>query len=73
MRIPDEMFAPSCNENIIGEIDLDDKDNYIASGNVKSLAIKHGWRDPKSGRPFRWDSYTGGRKLTACEPGELSA
>jgi len=60
MRIPDDMFAVNANESIIGEINLSDKDNFMASSNVKSLAIKHGWWDPKSGEPFRWDlAYTG--------------
>jgi dipeptidase len=65
IRIPDEMFAPSCNESIIGEIDLDDKDNFIASDNVKSLAIKHGWWDPKSGEPFHWDLAYWGKKANS--------
>jgi len=62
MRIPDDMFAVNANESIIGEIDLDDKDNFMASSNVKSLAAEHGWWDPESGEPFRWDlAYTGNR------------
>lgn len=62
MRIPDDMFAPSCNESIIGEIDLDDQENFMASSNVKSLAIKHGFWDTESGKPFRWDvAYWGKR------------
>ena len=40
MRIPDDMFAPSCNESIIGEIDLADPDRFMASSNVKSLAVE---------------------------------
>ncbi|MBN1223950.1 MAG: C69 family dipeptidase [Candidatus Aminicenantes bacterium] len=62
MRIPDGMFAVNANESIIGEIDLTDKDNFMASSNVTSLAEKHGWWNPKSGEPFRWDlAYTGKR------------
>jgi len=62
MRIPDDMFAVNANESIIGEIDLADKDNFMASSNVKSLAIEYGWWDPKSGEPFRWDlAYSGKR------------
>lgn len=57
MRIPDDMFAPSCNESIIGKIDLNDPDYYMASSNVKSLAIKFGWWYPKSGDPFRCYDY----------------
>jgi dipeptidase len=62
MRIPDNMFAVNANESIIGEIDLSDKNNFMASSNVKSLAIKHGWWDPKSGDPFRWDLAYSGKK-----------
>jgi len=62
MRIPDDMFAPSCNESIIGEIDLADPDRFMASSNVKSLAAGYGWWDPKGGQPFRWDvAYWGKR------------
>jgi dipeptidase len=62
MRIPDDMFASSCNESIIGEIDLADPDRFMASSNVKSLAVSHGWWDPKSGRPFRWDEAYWGKR-----------
>jgi dipeptidase len=62
MLIPDDMFAPSCNESIIGEIDLVDKDRFKASSNVKSLAVKHGWWDPQNGDPFRWDMAYWGKK-----------
>ena len=62
MRIPDDMFAPSCNESIIGEIDLADPDRFMASSNAKSLAADYGWWDPKGGQPFRWDvAYWGKR------------
>jgi dipeptidase len=62
MRIPDDMFAPSCNESIIGEIDLADPDRFMASSNVKSLAAGYGWWDPKGDKPFRWDvAYWGKR------------
>ena len=62
MRIPDDMFAPSCNESIIGEIDLTDPDRFMASSNVKSLAVSYGWWDPKGGKPFRWDVAYWGKK-----------
>ncbi len=65
MRIPDDMFAPSCNESIIGEIDLDDKENFMASSNVKSLAINYGFWDPKSDKPFRWDVAYWGKKANS--------
>jgi len=55
MRIPDDMFAPSCNEPIISVIDLNDEDRFMASSNVKSLAARNGWWDPQSGEEFRWD------------------
>jgi dipeptidase len=49
MRIPDDKFAVNANESIIGEIDLNNQDNFMASSNVISLAVKHGWWNPKSG------------------------
>ena len=62
MRIPDDMFAPSCNESIIGEIDLADPDRFMASSNVKSLAVSYGFWDPKGDKPFRWDVAYWGKK-----------
>jgi dipeptidase len=62
MRIPDDMFAPSCNESIIGEIDLADPDRFMASSNVKSLAADYGWWDPKGNKPFRWDEAYWGKR-----------
>lgn len=62
MRIPDEGFAVNANESIIGEIDITDKDRFMASSNVMSLAIRHGWWNPKSGTPFRWDLAYFGKK-----------
>ncbi|UCE42261.1 MAG: C69 family dipeptidase [Candidatus Aminicenantes bacterium] len=65
MRIPDDMFAPSCNESIIGEIDLDDKENFMASSNAKSLAVKYGFWEPRSDKPFRWDVAYWGKKANS--------
>ncbi len=62
MRIPDDKVAVNANQSIIGEINLKDPDNFMASSNVKSLAIKHGWWNPKSGKPFRWDLAYFGKK-----------
>jgi len=65
MRIPDDKFAVNPNESIIGEINLEDPNNYMASSNVKSLAVKHGWWDPKSAKPFRWDLAYSGKKANS--------
>jgi len=65
MRIPDDKFAVVANESIIGEIDIDDTDNFMASSNVKSLAVKNGWWNPDSGEPFRWDLAYFGKKANS--------
>jgi len=65
MRIPDDKFAVVANESLIGEIDLDDTENFMASSNVKSLAVKNGWWDPGSGKPFRWDLAYFGKKANS--------
>jgi len=53
-RVPDDHVAVCPNENQIGEIDLNDPDNFMASSNVISYAAEKGWFDPDSGKPFNW-------------------
>lgn len=53
-RIPDGHVAVSANRSRIGEIDLADRDRFLASGNVHSVAMEMGWWSPSSGRPFVW-------------------
>ncbi|MFC2158176.1 dipeptidase [Acidobacteriota bacterium] len=53
-RVPDDHVSFCPNESRIGEIDLDDKDNFMASPNVISYAERSGYYDPNSGKPFNW-------------------
>ena len=53
-RVPDDHVAVVPNWSIIKEIDLTNPDYFMASKNYKEIAIKHGWYDPQSGRPFIW-------------------
>jgi len=53
-RVPDDHVSVCPNESRIGEIDLKNKDYFLASPNVISFAIEQGLYDPKSGRPFSW-------------------
>jgi len=64
-RVPDDHVSVCPNESRIGEIDLDDKDNFMASENVISCAVEMGLYDPDSGKPFNWKH--------AYSPGEYSA
>ena len=54
VRIPDEEISISANASRIRTLDLKDKDNYMASDNVYSLAEEMGWWDPKSGEEFEF-------------------
>ncbi|WP_289054041.1 dipeptidase [Carboxylicivirga marina] len=55
-RIPDGHVGVSANISRIGEIDLKDKDHFMASKNVKSAAKKLGRWDGK--KPFKfWKAY----------------
>ncbi|MFC1562296.1 dipeptidase [candidate division KSB1 bacterium] len=54
VRIPDDHVGVSANASRIRQIDLDDKENYMASDNVFSLAEEMGWWDPDSGEPFEF-------------------
>jgi len=64
-RVPDDHVSLCPNESRIGEIDLKNSDYFMASPNVISYAIEHGYYDPKSGKPFNW-------KKAYC-PSEYSA
>ncbi len=54
VRIPDDHVGVSANASRIRQIDLDDKENYMASDNVFSLAEEMGWWDSSSGEPFEF-------------------
>lgn len=64
-RVPDDHVSVCPNESRIGEIDLKNKDFFMASENVVSYAVDHGYYDPDSGKPFSWKH--------AYSPGEFSA
>lgn len=53
-RVPDDHVSVCPNESRIGEIDLKNKDYFMASPNVISFAIEQGFYDPKSDQPFNW-------------------
>jgi dipeptidase len=54
MRIPDDHVGVSANASRIRQINLKDPENYMASGNVFSLAQEMGWWKPESGQPFEF-------------------
>ena len=51
-RVPDDHVSVNCNRSMIGEIDLDNPDYFMASPNIFSLAEEMGWYDPEAGEPF---------------------
>ncbi len=53
-RVPDDQVSVCPNESRIGEIDLNNKDYFMASAHVVSFAVEQGLYDPKSGKPFSW-------------------
>lgn len=53
-RVPDDHVAVNANASTIREIDLKNKDYYMASDNVYSLAEENGWWSKKSGETFRF-------------------
>lgn len=57
VRIPDDHIAVSANVSRIGKLDLNDKDNYMASDNVMEVAKKMGLWDGKEEFSF-WKAYS---------------
>jgi dipeptidase len=53
-RVPDDHVSFCPNESRIGEVDVKDKDNFLASPNVISFAVEQGFYDPDSGESFNW-------------------
>jgi len=54
VRLPDDHVGVSANAHRIRQLDLNNKDYYMASANVFSLAQQMGWWDPESGQPFEF-------------------
>lgn len=68
VRIPDDHVGVSANIPRIGELNLDDPDNYMASENVLSVAQEMGWWDPDSKEPFKfWKAYSGRKPFSIRE------
>ena len=53
-RVPDDHIAVNANASTIREIDLKNKDYFMASDNVYAVAEDNGWWSKKSGEPFRF-------------------
>ncbi|MHC4395577.1 MAG: dipeptidase [Planctomycetota bacterium] len=51
-RVPDNAVVLLPNIYIIGELDLKDKNNFLASPGLIENAIKKGWYDPSGAKPF---------------------
>lgn len=69
VRIPDDHVGVSANISRISKLNLDDKENYMASSNVKDVAKRLGFWDGKE--PFRfWKAYAGKNYLN--EPKNFS-
>lgn len=58
-RIPDDHIAVSANVSRIGRIDFNDHDNFMASDNVRQVALDMGLWDGKGDFSF-WKAYSGG-------------
>jgi dipeptidase len=74
-RVPDDQISVSANAGRIRKIDLKNKDVFLASSNVSSLAVERGLWDPKSGEAFDFTyAYNpGGRTSLGCRRREWRA
>ena len=65
-RVPDDHVAVNANASTIREINLKDKDYFMASDNVYSLAKENGWWDGKSTFQFAYAYAPSTRTMIAC-------
>ncbi len=68
-RVPDDHVSVCPNESRIGEIDLNNKDYFLASPNVVSCAVENKLYDPASGKPFNWKRAYSPREGSASSSG----
>jgi dipeptidase len=54
LRVPDGYVCAHANKARIGEFPLDDKKNCLYSADVVDFAIRKGYYDPASGKPFNF-------------------
>ena len=66
VRIPDDEVSVSANACRIRSLNLKDKDHYMASANVYSLAQELGFWDSKSGKPFEFCYAYADRNSMLC-------
>ena len=58
-RVPDEKVVVLPNLYIIGEVNLKDKSNFLASPGLVEYATKRRWYSPTSGKPFNfYEAYS---------------
>lgn len=67
-RVPDDHVTALANGFSIREMDLDNRDWFLASENVHSLAQEMGWWDPSSGEPFDFTAAYGYADKDAIGP-----
>lgn len=66
-RVPDDHVAVNANASTIREINLKDKDHFMASDNVFSVAEENGWYDKKSETfRFAYAYAPSSRQMLAC-------
>jgi len=53
-RLPDDHVGVSANASRIREIDLNNRDYFMASENIFALAEEMGWWKPEKGKPFEF-------------------
>jgi dipeptidase len=57
-RVPDDHVCVIANASRIGEIDLENRDFFMASKNVRQVAEESGYWNSESGQPFKfYDAY----------------
>ena len=57
-RIPDDSVYVGANRSLIGEVDLDDPDNFMVGSGIYSVGEQLGFWDPNAGNTFYyWEVY----------------
>ena len=70
-RVPDDRVVLLPNVYIIGEVNLDDNNNFLGSPDLVDYAVERGWYKPEKGNPFNFRETYGKTDVKQPDPRQL--
>lgn len=66
-RVPDDQVMTIPNYYVIGQVNLDDEENFAGSQDLEEYAVSRGWYNPETDGPFNFaKAYASEKSLTSA-------